>query len=173
MANWLTLLSLRNKGITMPTPTYTPLANLTLGTSASSVTFSNIPATYRDLVIVSNLLNTVDTTDGTIRFNGDSANVSRVFMYGIGSGSGVSGSNTSAQSFVPRIAVGSLVVQIMDYSATDKHKTTLLTSNQAGYITYTQASRWASTAAINSVRLAPADGSFAAGFTAALYGIAS
>ena len=36
----------------MPTPTYTPLATVTLGTSAASVTFSSIPATYRDLILI-------------------------------------------------------------------------------------------------------------------------
>ena len=154
----------------MPTPTYTPLATVTLASTASSVTFGSIPATYRDLIIVSNMLNTVDAVDGTIYFNGDTtaANYTRVFMYATGSVLSSTGNN---QSFTPRIAVGSLVVQIMDYSATDKHKTTLVRSDQAGYITYTQASRWANTAAVNTIRLAPASGSFAIGFTASLYGV--
>jgi hypothetical protein len=36
----------------MPTQTYVALASETLATSASSVTFAGIPATYRDLVLI-------------------------------------------------------------------------------------------------------------------------
>ena len=157
----------------MPTPTYTPLANITLGSSAATVTFGSIPATYRDLIIVSNLLNTTDAVDGTIYFNGDTtaANYTRVFMYALlGAGSALSATGNN-QSIIPRIAVGSLVAHVMDYSVTDKHKTTLLRSDQAGYLSYTQASRWANTAAVNTIRIAPASGSFAIGFTASLYGV--
>jgi hypothetical protein len=88
----------------------------------------------------------------------------------VGAGSPLSATGNN-QSFAPRIAVGSLVVQVMDYSATDKHKTTLLINNQAAYLSYTQASRWANTSAINTIRIAPASGSFAIGCTFALYGI--
>ena len=35
-------------------PTYTPLQSIVLTSSASSVTFSNIPQTYQDLVLVVN-----------------------------------------------------------------------------------------------------------------------
>ena len=157
----------------MPSPTYTPLANTTLTSSAATLTFSSISQSYRDLIIVSNMLNTTDSTDGTIYFNGDTTagNYARAFMYNLsGQANPLSGTGTN-QSFVGRIAVGSLIVQIMDYSSTDKHKTTLLTSNQAGFLVYAQASRWANTAAVNTIRLAPNSGSFAIGCTFALYGI--
>jgi hypothetical protein len=157
----------------MPTPTYTALATRTLTGSAATVTFSSIPATYRDLIIVSNLLNTTDATDGTIYFNGDTTagNYTRVFMYNLAGQPTPLSSTGNNQSIIPRIAVGSLVVHIMDYSATDKHKTTLLTSNQAAFISYTQASRWANTAAVNTIRFAPNSGSFATGCTFSLYGV--
>jgi hypothetical protein len=152
---------------------YVALANITLSSSASSVTFSSIPSTYRDLVIISNLLNTVNTVDGFFAFNGDTngSNYSRVYMYSDGI-SNISGS-AGGQSIVPRTAPGVLQINIMDYSATDKQKTSLVHSHQAANITYTQASRWLNTAAITSIRISPADGSFASGATFALYGISS
>jgi hypothetical protein len=66
----------------MPTSTYVALATTTLGATAASVTFSSIPATYRDLVLVYN--GTTSANIGVdVEFNGDtnSANYSRVFMY--------------------------------------------------------------------------------------------
>jgi hypothetical protein len=54
----------------MPTPTYTPLATVTLGTTAASVTFSSIPATYRDLIFVLSGLG--GSANITLRYNGDS-----------------------------------------------------------------------------------------------------
>jgi hypothetical protein len=47
------LLSLRPESeCIMPTSTYVALATTTLGATAASVTFSSIPATYRDLLLV-------------------------------------------------------------------------------------------------------------------------
>ena len=47
------------------------------------------------------------------------------------------------------------IAQIMDYSATDKHKTVLVRGNydqpSVGRFVEAQASRWANTAAINSI----------------------
>ena len=151
---------------------YIALANVTLGSNASSVTFSSINQGYRDLVIVSNQLCTVDATDGNLQFNGDTGNVSRIFMFGNGS-STQSTYATDRQSFVPRTVVGVLEINIFDYSTTDKHKTTLIKSNQGQSITYTQASRWANTSAITSILLSPSSGSWAAGATFALYGVSA
>jgi hypothetical protein len=160
----------------MPTPTYTPLATVTLGASASSVTFGSIPATYRDLIIVHNNLGTADAGDSVIRFNSDSgSNYSRVIMYGNGS-SALSASatgQTSLSLFFPRTTVGFASLQIMDYSATDKHKTVLNRTDTADYVAWASAGRWANTAAITSIYLAPSTGQFATGFTVSLYGIAS
>jgi hypothetical protein len=151
---------------------YVPLANVTLVSSAASITFSGITQIHRDLIIISNQLCTVDAVDGNLQFNGDTGNVSRVFMFGNGS-STQSTYITDRQSFVPKVSAGVLEINIFDYSATDKHKTTLIKSNQAQHITYTQASRWASTAAITSILISPASGSWAAGATFALYGVSA
>jgi hypothetical protein len=165
----------------MPTPTYTALANITLGSSASSVTFSSIPATYRDLVLVINGSNTANATLQS-QFNGDTAsNYTVVDAFGSGSSpsSSTSGANT-AMNLTQNGAIGAgrvaFVVQFMDYSATDKHKTVLVRKNMDGSSfpgVGMVAGRWASTSALNSIRLAPSGGSFTSGSTFSLYGIAA
>ena len=68
---------------------------------------------------------------------------------------------------------GNAVLQIMDYSATDKHKTALARNNVAGIGVEASATRWANTAAITSVQVYVDTGSFAIGTTLSLYAIAS
>ena len=153
----------------MPTPTYTPLATVTLGASASSVTFSSIPATYRDLILV--VSGTTTAAAGiTFTHNGDTtnANYTSVFMNGSGS-SATSGTATNRNmiSLYTQQSMG--IVQFLDYSATDKHKTGLARSDSASNETYALARRWANTAAINSI--AVGGGTFNAGCTFSLYGV--
>lgn len=153
------------------------LANLTLGANAATVTFSNLPATgYRDLRLV---INGTATVGGNIfmRFNGDSgANYTYVQAYGTGSStasSTSSGGETADASGVfytnPTIAT----YDIMDYSATHKHKSNVNRGSAAGNLVIMSAGRWASTAAITSVVVSHGSGSYATGTTFSLYGIVS
>lgn len=160
----------------MPTPTYTPLANTTLGSSAASVTFSSISGSYRDLVFIAT--GTTSTITGVImRFNGDSgSNYSSVFMDGYGSGS--PGALTATGGYADVAVFSTLqanaIMNIMDYSATDKHKNIIGRQNLTDWGTRAFASRWASTSAITSLTISIAGGPvFAAGSTFTLYGIAS
>jgi hypothetical protein len=137
----------------MPTPTYTPLATVTLGSSASSVTFSSIPATYRDLILI--ITGTTDSNSSFfLQYNSDTgSNYSYVQMNGNGStASSFSGTSSGAEVGVVYGTVGNTITQIQDYSATDKHKTALSRSNTAANIVFASATRWANTAAITSVR---------------------
>lgn len=160
----------------MPTPTYTALANITLGSSASSVTFSSIPATYRDLVLaITALHNTTSDVQASIQPNSDSGNASLVYMDGR-STSGFSGTDTKIalyyQSGAPANSPMGVNVQIMDYSATDKHKTFLVRSGHPSFQVSAYAARWASTSAITSLVIPSlSGGNFQAGSSFALYGI--
>jgi hypothetical protein len=170
----------------MPTMTYTPLANLTLGSSAASVTFSSIPATYRDLIVVLNIRSTHsgDEDYALMRFNGDTgSNYSYVFMNGSGAAatSGTASSSTfiNDSNFAANSATANVftpaVINIQDYSATDKHKTTISRSNSttaSGQVSAT-AGRWANTAAITSVAFTcfQSGASYASGSTFSLYGV--
>jgi len=159
----------------MPTPTYTALATVTLASTAASVTFSSIPATYRDLILIITAQRTGSPVNVGMRFNGDSgSNYSSVFMTGTGS-SAVSGtvSGTNVQldvyPYPPSSGFNNYIVQIMDYSATDKHKSVLVRVNDAGNATEASAARWANTAAVNSLALTLSN--FNTGSTFSLYGV--
>lgn len=162
----------------MPTPTYIALATTTLGSSASSVTFSSIPATYKDLMLV--VSGTISGAPDSVRgvelfFNGNetSSNYSYVWAYGDSSGPGsVSGSN---QFFAINGNPSNAIVQIMDYSATDKHKTSLFRYSAGTQETGMLAGRFASTSAISSlvIKDASAAFSFNSGTTISLYGVAA
>jgi hypothetical protein len=166
----------------MPTPTYIALANITLGTATSVLTFSSIPSSFRDLILVMNhKVNTAATTDDWfMRFNSDTgANYSYLRMYGNGANAfaGTGSSRTYIDNFLdPTASFVNNVFQIMDYSATDKHKTVLGRENLASEQVIAKTYRWASTSAITSISLTGADGGtdlFSVGSTFALYGIAS
>jgi len=162
----------------MPTATYTPLATVTLGSSAASVTFSSIPATYRDLILVVEAV----TASGSgamgvgARYNGDTgSNYSDVFMAGDGS-TAFSGAPTGTSNPIGRIdqSRGNFISQLMDYSATDKHKTSLTRINNSIAVVTARAGRWANTSAVTSINLfnSSANGEvFAIGSTFNLYGV--
>ena len=156
----------------MPTPTYTPLATVTLGTAAASVTFSSIPATYRDLIVVFKGAQNASSTTYIMRFNGDSAsNYSQVLMTGNGSSPASSSSTPTGASFgIIGTGQSNILYQIMDYSATDKHKTVLTRTDDPAVQTVAFASRWANTAAITSVAIVSGN-QFIAGTTVSMYGI--
>jgi hypothetical protein len=161
----------------MPTPTYTPLATVTLGSSAASVTFSSIPATYRDLILVSQILqNTTGVRQAVIKPNGDAGNASLVFMDGSGSAATSATAKTITAFYLGAGPAANtpvaVITQIMDYMATDKHKTFLNRSGSSFDPVSAYASRWASTAAITSLVFEPTSGgNFSAGTTLNLYGV--
>lgn len=160
----------------MPTQTYIPLATVTLATTATSVTFSSIPATYRDLIIV---VNGTGSTSGEyrVRFNGDTgSNYISVYMYAPTPQSGAA-TNTYLGASIGPTSPQPTIFQVMDYSATDKHKTVLyrtgLVDSGATFYVSANAVRWASTTAITSCSFTMPSGSFNTGLTVNLYGIVS
>jgi hypothetical protein len=163
----------------MPTATYDLIASTTLAASTSSVVFGSLPQTYRDLILVCVTRHNVTTDQqAALRPNGDTGNASLVYMDGSGTSpnSGTDtklslyyvGSTTTANSPVTSIT------QIMDYSATDKHKILLTRAGSSFNPVSTYASRWASNTAITSlVMVATTGGDFTAGTTFNLYGVIS
>jgi len=157
----------------MPTPTYTPLANITLSSSAASVTFSSISQAYRDLVLVAQVTGS-QATSMSMNLNADTptTNYSRVFMNGNGT-SATSATATNQYIATIQTTLAMHIVNIMDYSATDKHKNVLSRMDNANDSTRATATRWANTAAVTSVEIKSNAGTFLAGSTFALYGIAA
>lgn len=167
----------------MATPTYTAISTITLTSTDSEIVFSSIPATYRDLIVVASGRSSAAGAADNLGcyFNGTASNCSTVRMYGTGSttGSNVSPNNTRiSQITIPAASAayfGVVTIQIMDYSATDKHKSVLVRSNTAGDQVHAAAGRWASNDAITSVTLDlyATSANFAIGSTFSLYGISA
>ncbi len=159
----------------MPSPTYTPLATLTLGSSASSITFSSISQAYRDLVLVVNGSSS-SLVELLLTMNGSPGSAySRIHMRGNGTAvgaatsSGVSSSRAVSFSELNSPSSFMLKVDVLDYSATDKHKTYISRYDSSGKETAVSCTRFGNTSAITSLVLS--GGTFDAGSTFALYGI--
>ena len=161
----------------MPTQTYTPLATVTLASTASSVTFSSIPATYRDLIVVASY-SVTSAANSLIRVNGDSgANYNMVMMNGNDGGSPTGSTSYTGNEFyfswsaaIPTNEIGTGVIQFLDYSATDKHKSGLIRHGSSREVT-TFATRWANTTAISSISLTASATTYRVGSTFSLYGV--
>ena len=158
----------------MPTATYIALANVTLTGSDSNIVFSSIPATYRDLVVVCSF----NVASGNIRarFNSDTGNNYNMVRMYAGNGFGPASDSFSSTHFeFGDVSSGqtTLLIDIMDYSATDKHKTTLSKDASAGDRIFYHANRFASTSAVTSIDIFRSTGSFGSGDSFALYGIVS
>ena len=155
------------------TAMYKALATTTLSSSASSVTFGSIPQGYRDLILVVDGTTSL-VTNQDLQFNGDTgAN----YSYVIGSGTGSStNSSTTTTTYIRAGRIDTTqsnqIIQIMDYSATDKHTTTLSRAN-ADEVRMI-AGRWADTSAVTSLTItaAPSGRTYDVGTTFSLYGIA-
>ena len=160
----------------MPNATYTPLATVTLASLTGTVTFSNIPATYRDLILVSVPVHDSNTGSGSCfaRFNSDTGS-NYPFVYIGSDGSVINGATTLTAVVTARFdnrRDGMGICHIMDYSATDKHKTSLSRSGTTREVVDSNAGRWANTAAITSIVISLAVGpNFVAGSTFNLYGV--
>ena len=163
----------------MATTAWVAIGSITLDSTAPSVTFSSIPATYRDLVLIVNATTSANAVVA-IRLNSDSGgNYYFVQMRGYSSTAASGSSSGVAQIWISDSAsVASdpimMRAEIMDYSATDKQKTVLgradYSNSNNGSLVEATANRWASTAAVNAVSIFTSSGSFSAGSTFTLYG---
>lgn len=162
---------------------YIPLATLTLTSVDSSITFASIPNTYRDLVIVCNFQMSGTASATRLQMNGwTGPNYSGMSMVGNGTGSGTAGpesGQTSARIFGASLGPSNSfnnvgIIQIMDYSATDKNKTVLTRYGSSTTDIQAQVSRLELNAAINSVTVFDILGqTYQVGSTFSLYGIRS
>lgn len=164
--------------------TYTPIASVTLSSAQSSVTFSGIPQTYTDLVLVgqysfastgiryatvrvgngtldtgSNYSETyLDTYYGTPNSGRNSSVAQALFSYSSSSG-------LSTSQFQVAIA------NFMNYSNTTTYKTIINRNMSANDMVSAYANLWRSTSAINIIEVTAGGANFASGSTFNLYGI--
>ena len=162
--------------------TYEAIATQTLGSAAATVTFSSIPSTYTDLVLVCNFGTTSVSPSPslTLQFNGDTGtNYSMTNLRGNGT-SAASSRQTSATAmnftyFDANTIIEIVTANIMNYSNTTTYKTALGRGNSTSTTAPgTQASvgLWRSTSAINSITvLLDTATTYLAGSTFNLFGV--
>lgn len=162
--------------------TYEPIATTTLGSNTADFTFSSIPSTYTDLVLIGEGAMTGSGNSVYCRVNGDTgsnyqteiwhgSSTTRVALLfsirgdGFGLGAFNAGYTTSRFLFI---------CDINSYAQTSYTKTMLTRWYQGDGSVENMANRWNSTAAINSLTIRNSSGgsqSFIAGSMFTLYGI--
>jgi hypothetical protein len=160
------------------TGTYTLIASNTLSAITTDITFSSIPATYTDLVIVVNYKAYNGAKYLSMRLNGDTAsNYSRTELRGDGTSATSQRVANEAYAYLTSIyaptgELGTFIINLNDYSNTTTFKTILTRGNNAGAGgTGVNVNLWRSTAAINTVFLTALGSGYDIGSTFKLYGI--
>ena len=162
-------------------PTYEPIATTTLGSAQQTITFSSIPGTYTDLVLVasrrfSNIGTGAENT--FIRFNqSETGNIySTTYIAGNSSGR-INGANNlytsgGGNETSQRYSVD--VWNFQNYSNTTTFKSSFLTHDFGNTMIQRWAGIWRSTDAINRIDvIGSGSATFATGSTFTLYGIAA
>lgn len=168
-------------GVTPSTTSYESIATVTVGSGgASTITFSSIPATYTHLQI--RFATTNDSTQATFfRLNGDTgSNYAYHYLYANGSTVAASGGGGNTGMYIGNHGTTipeAGVIDILDYTNTNKYKTTrTLSGNDTNNTNNTSLGLWSglwqNTAAVNSVTLYCGGSSNFANYSiVALYGI--
>ena len=159
--------------------TYTPISSQTLTAAAASLTFSGIPQTYTDLVIVISAIGTLGSAELHARFNGDTgSNYSYTQLSSYGTPASFRGSNQDRLRLIPNEAISAsspsiVIAYINGYTNTTNNKTVLHRSNVASSVTTLNVSLWRNISAINTIEIFTNASTFTSGSTFTLYGIGS
>jgi hypothetical protein len=155
---------------------YVALANVTLASTANTVTFSSISGAYRDLRVIIN--GGLPSDNASFTINSDSSSTyhwNTLEADGSNIASAWNGNNygSFANNYIVWYNSSNIVVtmDIFDYSATDKHKTILTRGNNPARSVNAVVNRWPSTSAITSVRFNGNGSNFSIGTTFSLYGV--
>jgi hypothetical protein len=154
--------------------TYTPIYSTTLSSTTSTITFSNIPTTFTDLVLVfngaaSSYVNTY------IYINGDSSALyGQTRLYGNGSTTTSARYNAATFAYVGDVhtSQSSGTLHFMNYANPNTHKTFLSRDNAANGGLGGWSGSYRSTLPITSILFGATSGAtFTVGSTFTLYGI--
>ena len=172
------------------------IAKQTLGSDTATVTFSDIPGTYTDLLVTSSWRNTGSNAGGCMRMNGDTA--SNYSYRGLRTNNGTSASSFNSASWVSSFGTvydeliffnvvdtnltadtfASVAIYIPNYAgSTNKSVSIDFAAENNGTATYlgVEAGLWSSTAAITSLSFFSDPGgnssSVKAGSSFQIYGI--
>jgi len=168
------------RGAFVPDTDFQPIASTVLSTSASTITFSSIPATFKHLQVRYSLI--AATADYyQVKFNGASTGYASGRAARGTSGNLIVSAEANAASIYSGLVTASSnyrtggIMNINDYAQTDKFKTIIDFMGVAGpasgtsYVG-THSGQYRSTSAISSITFAH-DFDFASGSVVSLYGI--
>jgi hypothetical protein len=154
--------------------TYDSIASQTLDSAVTSVTFSGIPSTYTDLVLVTSG-NTAVNSNTYLQFNGDTStlySITRMSSNGSATSARTTGAtkiNLDAFGFYTVAVTANKIISIQNYSNTTTFKSVLARANSSsggdGIV-----GLYRSTAAITSLTFT-SDSAMQIGSTFSLYGI--
>ena len=156
--------------------TYVPIATNTVsGTTTNLITFSSIPSTFTDLVLIDNGKFSASDNSYIMTFNGDTAS-NYSYTYLLGSGTAASSGRATSQTGIyinraDNVVFSAGKTHINNYANATTYKTSICSGGTSdGYIIST-VGLWRSTAAITSLSLSSTIQYFAAGSMYTLYGI--
>jgi hypothetical protein len=170
----------------MATPTYIPIATNTLSSATNVVTFSSIPGTYKNIVLVVNSGSVSVGGQCKLTFNNDTGtNYSFTFIEGQ-NGTAPNAMSNGRSANVAAIPISSFevgpdsipntyIANIQSYSNTSTYKTLFARSNikeRSGYSAVTSiVGMWRSTAAITRIDATHSSSNFPIGSVFTIYGI--
>jgi hypothetical protein len=163
--------------------TYEPIATSTVtGSAATDITFSSIPSTYTDLVLVCFIRSTRTLAYGvmSLRTNGNTSSVyNNIKFFGADGSQGVNGTSFELGPIASDHATASnifspCIIHFNNYANTTTHKTIIgeTKNNNYQYGVQLSVGTFRSTSAIDTIRVYDGyGGNLAVGTTATLYGI--
>lgn len=159
--------------------TYEPIATQTVsGTSTATVTFTSIPSTYTDIIVVINAGYETDSRDVTWQVNNDTGSNYSTTNVNADSTSAYSSRGSNQVKFYSNClgypSAGTGIICLMDYANTTTFKTAISRNGTPTNMAQAAVHLWRSTAAINRLDFFPnVSGNFSSGSTFTLYGIAA
>jgi hypothetical protein len=141
-----------------PYGAYDSLATVTLSASTASITFAGIPTGYKHLQIRGLHKHSGSGAWATIEFNSDTtaSNYTYHRLYGDGSAVAAESNASLNRIFTSYPHWGSVVIDVLDYTNTNKNTTVRTLSgwdgNGSGEVNYVS-NLWKNTAAVSSVTI--------------------
>ena len=163
--------------------TYEPISTTTLGSTASSVTFSSIPSTYTDLVLVAT--GTTGASGTTTKTNVGNGSIDTGANYSVtrvaGTGSAAASDRITSETYCynewyanwNNTSQAVTIIHFFNYANTTTYKTFLMRGNNTATGVDATVGLWRSTSAINTIQFAARNVSTVLniGTTLTLYGI--
>jgi hypothetical protein len=159
-------------------PTYDLIASYTLPSAANSYTFSSIPSTFTDLVLIANFAGDGAAANMYLRFNGDTGSNYFGGMF-TGTGSAGAGSINNQSSAITTLTWtgasfndiwGGITMHINEYKNTSVMKNVVSRGSSSNEATMGSGT-WNDTSAINSIQILSFGPNYKASSIFTLYGI--